>query len=127
MSYKILTVNPGSTSTKVALFIDQKEVFKKNIKHSAEEIAKFERISDQLPFRMDVIMKELEQDNVDLNGLNAVMGRGGLLHPLASGVYEVNEAMRRDLNNSPFGEHASNLGGLIAFNIASKSGSITGV
>ena len=87
MSYKILTVNPGSTSTKVALFIDQKEVFKKNIKHSAEEIAKFERISDQLPFRMDVIMKELEQDNVDLNGLNAVMGRGGLLHPLASGVY----------------------------------------
>ena len=122
MSYKILTVNPGSTSTKVALFIDQKEVFKKNIKHSAEEIAKFERISDQLPFRMDVIMKELEQDNVDLNGLNAVMGRGGLLHPLASGVYEVNEAMRRDLNNSPFGEHACNLGGLIAFNIAEKFG-----
>lgn len=101
--YKLLIINPGSTSTKVAVFHDKEQVFKKNIKHSTEEVSKFEKIADQFEFRKDVIMSELKAEGIDLNGLTAVVGRGGLLHPLTSGVYEVNAAMIRDLNEAANG------------------------
>ena len=120
--YKLLIVNPGSTSTKVAVFQDKEQVFKKNIKHSVEEIAKFDRISDQLSYRKETILNELKNEGIDLNGLSAVVGRGGLLHPLTSGVYEVNEAMIKDLTAASYGEHACNLGGLIANDIAKEYG-----
>lgn len=116
--HKLLIINPGSTSTKIAIFQDKECVFKKNIKHPVEEIAKYEKISDQFPFRKEVIMKELKEAGQDLSDINVIMGRGGLLKPLISGVYFVNEAMIRDLINSPIGEHACNLGGLIANDIA---------
>ena len=119
---KLLIINPGSTSTKVAVFQDKEQVFKKNIKHSVEEIAKFDRISDQFSYRKDVILNELKNEGIDLNGLSAVVGRGGLLHPLTSGVYEVNEAMIKDLTAASYGEHACNLGGLIANDIAKEYG-----
>lgn len=122
MSFKILVINPGSTSTKVAIFNDKECVFKKNIKHQVEDLAHFERISDQLDFRKDVILNELKNENIDLSDLTLVMGRGGLLKPITSGVYIVNDAMIRDLVNSPFGEHACNLGGLIANDIAKSLG-----
>ena len=120
--YKLLIINPGSTSTKVAVFHDKEQVFKKNIKHSTEEVSKFEKIADQFEFRKDVIMSELKAEGIDLTGLTAVIGRGGLLHPLTSGVYEVNENMIRDLNEAANGEHACNLGGLIANSIAKEFG-----
>lgn len=120
--YKLLIINPGSTSTKIAVFHDKEQVFKKNIKHSTEEVSKFEKIADQFEFRKDVIMSELKAEGIDLNGLTAVVGRGGLLHPLTSGVYEVNAAMIRDLNEAANGEHACNLGGLIANSIAKEFG-----
>ncbi|MCQ2317958.1 MAG: butyrate kinase [Bacteroidales bacterium] len=120
--YKLLIINPGSTSTKIAVFHDKEQVFKKNIKHSTEEVSKFEKIADQFEFRKDVIMSELKAEGIDLNGLTAVIGRGGLLHPLTSGVYEVNAAMIRDLNEAANGEHACNLGGLIANSIAKEFG-----
>ena len=120
--YKLLIVNPGSTSTKVAVFQDKEQVFKKNIKHSVEEIAKFDRISDQFSYRKETILNELKNEGIDLNGLSAVVGRGGLLHPLTSGVYEVNEAMIKDLTAASYGEHACNLGGLIANDIAKEYG-----
>ena len=120
--YKLLIVNPGSTSTKVAVFQDKEQVFKKNIKHSVEEIAKFDRISDQFSYRKETILNELKNEGIDLTGLSAVVGRGGLLHPLTSGVYEVNEAMIRDLTAASYGEHACNLGGLIANDIAKEYG-----
>ena len=120
--YKLLIINPGSTSTKVAVFHDKEQVFKKNIKHSTEEVSKFEKIADQFEFRKDVIMSELKAEGIDLTGLTAVVGRGGLLHPLTSGVYEVNAAMIRDLNEAANGEHACNLGGLIANSIAKEFG-----
>ncbi|MBR5082322.1 MAG: butyrate kinase [Bacteroidales bacterium] len=119
---KLLIINPGSTSTKVAVFQDKEQVFKKNIKHSVEDIAKFDRISDQFSYRKDVILNELKNEGIDLNGLSAVVGRGGLLHPLTSGVYEVNEAMIKDLTAASYGEHACNLGGLIANDIAKEYG-----
>lgn len=120
--YKLLIINPGSTSTKIAVFHDKEQVFKKNIKHSTEEVSKFEKIADQFEFRKDVIMSELKAEGIDLTGLTAVVGRGGLLHPLTSGVYEVNEKMIRDLNEAANGEHACNLGGLIANSIAKEFG-----
>lgn len=122
MSYKLLIINPGSTSTKIAVFHDQEQVFKKNIKHPTEEIAKFERIPDQLSFRKDMIINELKNEGINIKEFNAVVGRGGLLHPLTSGVYEVNENMIRDLSDGTYGEHASNLGGIIANEIAKELG-----
>ena len=122
MSYKLLIINPGSTSTKVAIFVDKECIFKKNIKHSAEEIAPFEHIADQYHFRKEVILNELKEAGMEINDVDMVVGRGGLLKPLTSGIYEVNEAMIRDLVNSPVGEHACNLGGLIADDIAKSLG-----
>ena len=120
--HKLLIINPGSTSTKIAVFQGKECVFKTNIKHSAEEIAPFEHIADQYHFRKEVILNTLKEAGMELNDLSMVVGRGGLLKPLTSGIYEVNEAMKRDLVNSPVGEHACNLGGLIADDIAKSVG-----
>ncbi len=115
---RILAINPGSTSTKIAVFNGSNPVFVRTIYHSADEIARFEKITDQYSFRKEIIYKQVEEAGIDMNSINAVVGRGGLVKPIPSGVYEVNEAMKADLRNSPMGEHASNLGGLIADDIA---------
>ncbi|MDD4149752.1 MAG: butyrate kinase [Bacteroidales bacterium] len=118
--HRILTINPGSTSTKIAVFENAKNVFLKNIKHSTEDLAKFKSITEQYQFRKDTILKNLEEDGQDINAISCVVGRGGLIYPIPSGVYEVNDDMIKDLRNSPIGEHASNLGGLIAHDIANS-------
>lgn len=118
MSVKILAINPGSTSTKIAIYENEDEKFVKNIKHPAEEIAKFNSVASQFEFRKDIILSELKAAGFDINEIDAIVGRGGLVKPIESGVYEVNEALIDDLNNPPLGEHASNLGGLIACDIA---------
>lgn len=118
MSYKILAINPGSTSTKIAVFEDENELFVKNIKHSSDELSRFENIASQFGFRKEIILKELSEAGFDINTIDAIVGRGGLVKPIESGIYEVNEALIADLNNPPLGEHASNLGGLIAYDIA---------
>lgn len=115
---RILAINPGSTSTKIAVYENTKAIFLKNLKHSTEELDKFEKITDQYEYRKDIIYKELEMAEIKLPLIRAVVGRGGLVKPIPSGVYRVNEAMKKDLINSPLGEHASNLGGLIADDIA---------
>lgn len=117
---RILTINPGSTSTKFAVFSGTDPIFIKTIRHSTEELDPFEKISDQFLFRKELILNQLQQSDIELDQIRAVVGRGGLLKPIESGVYEVNDAMIRDLRKSPLGEHASNLGGLIAFDIASS-------
>jgi butyrate kinase len=114
----ILTINPGSTSTKFGVFIGTDPVFIKTIRHSNEELDGFEKITDQFNFRKELILKQIGESDIAINQIRAVVGRGGLLKPIESGVYEVNEAMMRDLRSSPLGEHASNLGGLIAWDIA---------
>ncbi len=111
---RVIAINPGSTSTKIAVFQNTEPIFLKNIKHSTEELAPFPKITDQFQFRKDIIIKQLREAEIDIESLTAVVGRGGLLKPIPSGVYEVNEAMINDMINSPLGEHASNLGGLIA-------------
>ncbi len=116
----ILAINPGSTSTKIAVFKNSKIIFFKNIKHTQEDLAPFENITDQYDFRKNIIESELDKADIDMGVILAVVGRGGLLKPIPSGVYAVNEAMKKDLMNSPLGQHASNLGGLIADAIADK-------
>lgn len=119
MAY-ILAINPGSTSTKISLFDGAKEVFTKTLRHSAEEISKYENVIDQFKFREETIVKALEDNGVKLEDIKVIVGRGGLLRPIPSGVYEVNEAMLKDLSSACYGEHASNLGGIIANELASR-------
>jgi len=116
--YRILAINPGSTSTKIAVYQNENPIFVKNINHPSDELAKFEHIADQFFFRKEIIYKELEEADIQLEKIQVVMGRGGMLKPISSGVYQVNEAMKYDLRERPFKEHASNLGGLIADEIA---------
>ncbi len=116
----ILAVNPGSTSTKFALFEEENVVFEKTLSHSHDEISGYKKITDQFHFRKDLIMKELTKQKTDLYRIAAVVGRGGLVKPIESGIYEVNDKMIKDLNAGLLGEHASNLGGLIANDIASS-------
>jgi butyrate kinase len=119
---RILAINPGSTSTKIAVFDGKEQLFVKNIKHSTEELSDFKKITDQSDFRKNVILKELEENNISLKSIEVVMGRGGLIKPIPSGIYKVNELLKEHLYNGYSGEHASNLGGLIADNIAKSIG-----
>ncbi len=118
MSYKLLVINPGSTSTKISIYEDEKEIFGETLRHSAEEVGRFKHILDQQNFRKEVILKILENSKIDIKELDAVVGRGGLLKPILSGTYKVNDRMLKDLNESVKGEHASNLGAIIANEIA---------
>ncbi|MBK7132647.1 MAG: butyrate kinase [Bacteroidales bacterium] len=116
----ILAINPGSTSTKFSLFQEDKLVFEKNLRHTSEELKSFVKITDQFQFRKDLIMNELLERKTDLKSINAVVGRGGLVKPIESGIYVVNQQMKDDLRIGIMGQHASNLGGLIADEIASS-------
>jgi butyrate kinase len=118
--FRILAINPGSTSTKIAIYDNEKEVFETTLRHSNEEIDKYEKITDQYDFRKEVILKALGENDINLTKLSAVVGRGGLLKPIKGGTYSVNELMIQDLIAAQMGEHASNLGGMIANEIASQ-------
>jgi butyrate kinase len=117
----ILAINPGSTSTKIAVFdIYSNKIFQTSIKHSAEELAPYKSIVDQYEFRKKVVLETLKEAGIEINSIKVVVGRGGLVKPIPSGLYEVNEAMKEDLRKGVLGEHASNLGGLIADDIAKE-------
>ncbi|MGL5712675.1 MAG: butyrate kinase [Paraclostridium sp.] len=118
MEYRVLAINPGSTSTKIAVYEDEKLMFKETINHSADEISKFSNIISQFGMRKEAIVKLLDKNNFDINTLSAVVGRGGLLPPVKSGAYLVNDTMIDRLQNRPILEHASNLGALISYEIA---------
>lgn len=119
-SQRILAINPGSTSTKIAIFENEKCLFETTLRHSTEEISKYKHIFDQYEFRKNVILDVLNEKEINLTKLNAVVGRGGLLKPIEGGTYLVSERMLEDLKRGVLGEHASNLGGVLAFEIASK-------
>ncbi|KHE67689.1 butyrate kinase, partial [Halobacillus sp. BBL2006] len=116
--HRILVINPGSTSTKIGVFDDEEVVFEKTIRHKPDEVNQYKRIIDQYEFRKNVILDELDNAGINISKLSAVCGRGGLLRPIEGGTYEVNDAMLEDLKNGYNGEHASNLGGIIANEIA---------
>lgn len=112
----ILVINPGSTSTKIAVYEDEKPVMLRNIHHSPEELKQFEKITDQRTFRRDLVIRELEYLNIPMN-FDIIIGRGGLARPVAGGVYRVNEKMCMDSYNA-IRKHACNLGCMIALELA---------
>ncbi len=114
----VLVINPGSTSTKVALFKGDENIIQENLSHSSNEIEKFEKIVDQFDYRKEMIIAWMQEMSYDLKSLKAVVGRGGLLKPMPSGTYIVSDEMIEDLKIGIQGEHASNLGGIIAKSIA---------
>jgi butyrate kinase len=114
----ILVINPGSTSTKVAIYNRLEPVWQSTIRHTAEELARYDSIGGQLPFRQQLVLEQLKTSGIDLSSLQAVIGRGGLIKPVSSGVYRVNTLMKEHLRSGFQGQHASNLGGLIAADIA---------
>jgi butyrate kinase len=119
MEYRILAINPGSTSTKIGVFTNEVPLFEQTIRHDRETIGSFENIIDQYEFRKNTILQTLDTQGINVSKLHAVCGRGGLLRPIQGGTYAVNEAMLEDLKIGYSGQHASNLGGILAHEIAS--------
>ncbi|MBE5816899.1 MAG: butyrate kinase [Clostridiales bacterium] len=115
---KILSINPGSTSTKVALYEDEKQVFVYTVEHERDELRKFEKVYDQLSMRTELVKSMLEENNIDISALDAIVARGGLLPPVKSGAYAVSPEMLDQLEHRPNNHHASNLGAGIAYNLA---------
>ena len=118
----ILTINPGSTSTKIAIFDGEKEIYSKTLRHAASELSKYTHILDQLAFREGLVFDALKESGVALESLGAIVGRGGLVKPVESGAYVVNDRLLEDLRKGVQGEHASNLGGLLAKGLSERAG-----
>ena len=117
---QILAINPGSTSTKIAVYEDEKPILLRTIRHSAEELKKFEDVIFEFPFRKQLVMDELARNDIPLQ-FNAVIGRGGLVKPIAGGTYEINQTMLDDTHSGiAMHNHACNLGCLIAYDIAKE-------
>ncbi|MBQ6195769.1 MAG: butyrate kinase [Prevotella sp.] len=117
---QILAINPGSTSTKIAVYEDEKPILLRTIRHSAEELKKFEDVIFEFPFRKQLVMDELTRNDIPLQ-FDAVIGRGGLVKPIAGGTYEINQTMLDDTHSGiAMHNHACNLGCLIAYDIAKE-------
>ncbi len=116
--YRILSINPGSTSTKISLYEDEKEILTETLRHKDEDLMKFDKVQDQFEFREKIVLDFLKRNDYDINKLDAVVGRGGVLPPVEAGAYIVNDIMVDYLKNKPRVEHASNLAALIAFEIS---------
>jgi len=111
---KVLVINPGAISTKIAVFDEENEIFKKTIEHTMEDLAPFESIIDQHEYRKNIILQVLAENGYAMSDFQAVCGRGGLLRHIPSGTYIVNDRVVADIEAAAFGEHASNLGALLA-------------
>ena len=122
MAVKSLIINPGSTSTKIGVFEDETLLFEETLRHSTEEIAKYASIVDQKDFRKDIIINLLKEKNFDINSLDMVVGRGGMLKPIPGGTYAVSDELLEDLKVGVQGQHASNLGGILAREIGDSIG-----
>ena len=122
MSIKTLVINPGSTSTKVGVFEDETLLFEETLRHPTEEIAKYASVIDQKDFRKAIILDFLKEKNCAPESLNVIVGRGGLLKPIPGGTYPVSDALLADLKAGVQGQHASNLGGILAREIGDSLG-----
>ena len=122
MSVKSLVINPGSTSTKIGVFEDETLLFEETLRHSTEEIAQYASIVDQKDFRKQIILDLLEKKNFDIKSLQVIVGRGGMLKPIPGGTYAVSDELLEDLKIGKQGQHASNLGGILAREIGDSIG-----
>ena len=119
---KLLIINPGGTSTKIAVYEDDKEIFKKTVIHSADDLGIFPHVFDEYEYRKNLIIESLEEAGFSLKDLGCVAGRGGLMRPIEGGTYAVNDKMIDDLRQAKYGEHASNLGAVLAKSIGDELG-----
>lgn len=117
----ILVINPGSTSTKLALCYNLKEFSTETIHHDADTLRTYRSVMEQQSFRYFIIEQFCQSNKIQIQNINAVVGRGGLLKPISSGTYRVNASMIHDLKNAKYGEHASNLGAILADQVAKKA------
>lgn len=115
---RILVINPGSTSTKISVFNNIEEVFTTTLRHSAADLEPYSVVSEQHGFRKNIILKVTTEAGFNLSEFDAIVGRGGLIRPVESGTYEVTDKLKADLEKGVMGEHASNLGGIIAYELA---------
>ena len=122
MAIRSLIINPGSTSTKIGVFDDEQQILDKTLRHTTEEIAQFPTIYSQKDFRKKIILDALKDENIDIKSFDVIVGRGGLLKPIPGGTYAVTDTLLKDLENAPQGEHASNLGGILAREIGDGIG-----
>ena len=122
MYIKSLIINPGSTSTKIGVFEDETLLFEETLRHSTEEIGQYATIFDQKDFRKKIITDLLAEKNFDMKSLNMVVGRGGMLKPIHGGTYAVTDELLEDLKIGRQGQHASNLGGILAREIGDELG-----
>lgn len=122
MGKKSLIINPGSTSTKIGVFEDETLLFDETLRHTTEEIASYASIVDQKDFRRDIITNFLKEKNFDLKSLDFVVGRGGMLKPIPGGTYATTDELIADLKVGVSGQHASNLGGILAREIGDSLG-----
>lgn len=122
MSIKSLIINPGSTSTKIGVFEDETLLFEETLRHSTEEIAQYASIVDQKDFRKQIILDLLAKKDFDINSLQVIVGRGGMLKPIPGGTYAVSDELLEDLKIGKQGQHASNLGGILAREIGDSIG-----
>ena len=126
-NYRVLVINPGSTSTKVGLFEGQTELFSENVAHSAEKLAEFSGISAQMAYRRDTILEMLAAHDVDLTTVDAFVGRGGGLLPTPGGTYAVNDVMLRHAEAGENGvQHPAQLGPQLA-QIGGPAGVVGGI
>ena len=119
---KVLVINPGATSTKVAVFEEEQELLKKSIVHTAQELEGFERVIDQADFRQRAVLEAVAEGGFRLEDFDAVCGRGGLYRPIPSGTYAVSDRVMQDVEQAPYGEHPSNLGAYLARRIGDLVG-----
>lgn len=119
---KVLIINPGATSTKIAVFEEEQQLFKQGIDHSAQELERFERVIDQADYRQEAILQAIQAGGFQLTDFDAVCGRGGLYRAIPSGTYAVNDRVMADVEAAPYGEHASNLGAYLARRVADLAG-----
>lgn len=120
VNYQVLVINPGSTSTKIGVFQGVKPRMATTIRHTTEELAQYPSIIDQYQFRKEAILKTLQAEGMSTVEFQAICGRGGLLRPIPSGTYIVTETMIQDLKTADFGQHAANLGGILAYELAAE-------
>jgi butyrate kinase len=117
---KVLVINPGSTSTKFAIFQGQESIFTQTIRHKDEDIMTYPTIAYQLEYRLGLLLNALKTEGIEVSTLDGIVGRGGFLKPLNSGTYKVNEDMLQDLKSARYGEHASNLGAMMAHKLGTE-------
>ncbi|MCQ2541584.1 MAG: butyrate kinase [Lachnospiraceae bacterium] len=120
--YKLLIINPGSTSTKIGVFEDETLLFDETLRHTTEEISQYDSIVAQKDFRKNIITEFLAAKGIELKDINVVVGRGGMLKPIPGGTYPVSDALLEDLKIGKQGQHASNLGGILAREIGDEIG-----